>query len=309
MKILFTGGSSFTGYWFIQKLVGCGHEVTAVFTRESSKAYAPERFKRIEGVEKIAKSYYGIKFGDPEFVELLADGGFDVLCHHAAEVSNYKNPDFDIAEAIKSNTKNIYQVFEVLTAAACKLVVTGSVFEDINKVQDNLPQKHYSGYGLSKSMSYELFLYYAKLFEVKIGKFVISNPFGAFEEKRFLNYLITGWINGETRSVNTPLYVRDNIHVELLADYYAYFIEKMATSVNPILTFAPTGYIETQGEFAVRVAKEMRSRLNKDCIVINNNQTDFSEPLSLFNGDTIKEIEENFDANKAWDDLANFYTN
>lgn len=308
MKILFTGGSSFTGYWFIKKLVSSGHEVTAIFTRENSKVYAPERFRRIEGVEKITKPHFGIKFGDPEFVELLKEGKFDVLCHHAAEVSNYKNPDFDIAGAINSNTKNIYQVFEALAATACKLVVTGSVFEDINKVQDNLPQKHYSGYGLSKSMSYELFLYYAKLFEVRIGKFVISNPFGAFEEKRFLNYLITGWIRGETRSVNTPLYVRDNIHVELLADYYAYFIERMATSKDSPITFAPTGYIETQGEFAARVAKEMKSRLNKDCIVANNEQTDFSEPLSLFNRDRVIEIEESFDANKAWDDLAKFYT-
>ena len=31
MKILFTGGSSFTGYWFVRELAAAGHDVTAVF--------------------------------------------------------------------------------------------------------------------------------------------------------------------------------------------------------------------------------------------------------------------------------------
>ena len=31
MKILFTGGSSFTGSWFIRELAAAGHEVTAIF--------------------------------------------------------------------------------------------------------------------------------------------------------------------------------------------------------------------------------------------------------------------------------------
>ena len=33
MKILFTGASSFTGYWFIRELAAAGHEVTAIFRK------------------------------------------------------------------------------------------------------------------------------------------------------------------------------------------------------------------------------------------------------------------------------------
>ena len=33
MKILFTGGSSFTGSWFIQELAAAGHDVTAIFRK------------------------------------------------------------------------------------------------------------------------------------------------------------------------------------------------------------------------------------------------------------------------------------
>lgn len=307
MKILLTGASSFTGYWFANKLLSRGHHVTTIFTKENLDAYPPERVKRIDSLGKDVHSVYGCKFGDAKFIELLKREKFDVLCHHAAEVTDYKRPDFDIVEAVSANTSNIYPVFMALRDTGCKLVITGSVFEDINKVNDNLPQKHFSGYGLSKSISSDLFHYYAKQFDVNIGKFIISNPFGAFEEKRFLNYLITGWLNGESRSVNTPDYVRDNIHVELLAQYYTYFIEQIVISKNPVMTLAPSGYIETQGEFAARVANEMRTRLNKECIVVNNEQKDFSEPLSLFNKDKVSEIEAGFEAQKAWDDLAAFY--
>ena len=31
MRILFTGASSFTGYWFIRELVAAGHRVIATF--------------------------------------------------------------------------------------------------------------------------------------------------------------------------------------------------------------------------------------------------------------------------------------
>ena len=33
MKILFTGASSFTGYWFVKELAERGHEVTALLRR------------------------------------------------------------------------------------------------------------------------------------------------------------------------------------------------------------------------------------------------------------------------------------
>ena len=47
------------------------------------------------------------------------------------------------------------------------------------------------------------------------GKFVIPDPF--FEEPRFYNYLVQSWLKAEVPAVRTPLYVRDNIPVDLLA--------------------------------------------------------------------------------------------
>ena len=37
MKILFTGGSSFTGFWFIHELASAGHTVTAIFRRQAEE--------------------------------------------------------------------------------------------------------------------------------------------------------------------------------------------------------------------------------------------------------------------------------
>ena len=42
MKILFTGGSSFTGSWFIRELAAAGHQVTAVF-RTAARRVSPTR--------------------------------------------------------------------------------------------------------------------------------------------------------------------------------------------------------------------------------------------------------------------------
>ena len=59
-----------------------------------------------------------------------------------------------------------------------------------------------------------------------LGKFVIPNPLGPFEEPRFCAYLIRQWQAGEAAEVRTPAYVRDNIHVDLLAAAYAAFAKR-----------------------------------------------------------------------------------
>jgi nucleoside-diphosphate-sugar epimerase len=44
MKILFTGASSFTGFWFVRELARAGHEVVATF-RKRPEAY-PDALRR-----------------------------------------------------------------------------------------------------------------------------------------------------------------------------------------------------------------------------------------------------------------------
>ena len=58
--------------------------------------------------------------------------------------------------------------------------------------------------------------FYCEAAGLPLGKFVIPNPFGPFEEPRFCAYLIRQWQAGQAAEVRTPAYVRDNIHVDLL---------------------------------------------------------------------------------------------
>lgn len=70
----------------------------------------------------------------------------------------------------------------------------------------------------------------------------------------------------------------------------------------------PSGYIESQGTFAQRVATEMRRRLDLKCELEIKTQTEFLEPRVRINTDDpdIKML--NWDESSAWDEMASFYT-
>src|SRR5580698_7269154 len=70
MKILITGGSSFTGYWFIKELAARGHAITAV-VRGNKDQYSGLRKARIEQVAGWADIAWNCSFGDDTFLQLL----------------------------------------------------------------------------------------------------------------------------------------------------------------------------------------------------------------------------------------------
>jgi len=305
MKIIFTGGSSFTGYWFAKELVSAGHDVVAVF-RRSLREYPDDlRRKRAEAVAGICRPIFGVSFGDERFLQLIKGGKWDLLCHHAADVSNYKSPDFDVGAAVESNAHRLPLVLDLLMDTGCtKVVLTGSVFEN-DEGAGSGGLEAFSPYGLSKGLTWQVFRYYAQSRHMSLGKFVIPNPFGPFEEPRFTHYLIKNWFSGATPSVNTPTYVRDNIHVSLLAKVYAHFI---ATLPNGISRISPSGYIESQGAFTHRIANEMRKRLGLKCEFVLKTQTEFSEPRIRINTNVADTGNLDWSEMVAWDELANYYT-
>ena len=65
--------------------------------------------------------------------------------------------------------------------------MTGSVFEQDEGV-GNAPMAAFSPYGLSKGLTAQAFRYGCGTLDVPLGKFVIPNPFGPFEEPRFCHY-------------------------------------------------------------------------------------------------------------------------
>jgi len=307
MKILFTGGSSFTGFWFIKELAIAGHEVYATFTARAVDEYQGVRAERVQMLMEYCKPVFDCTFGQKRFIEVIEDSsGWDVFCHHAANVTNYKSPDFNIGAALSANTSNAKLALETLKSAGChKMVLTGSVFEQ-NEGMGEQPLRAFSPYGLSKGLTSDVFQYWCHHCGVALGKFVIPNPFGPYEEARFTTYLAKTWLQGNKAGVNTPAYVRDNIHVSLLALAYRVFVERLTMDVT-FVRFNPSGYVESQGAFAQRFASEMGTRLGVPCQLELANQHIFEEPRVRINGDYIDGENLGWSESASWDDLAEHY--
>lgn len=303
MKILFTGASSFTGYWFVKELAAAGHEIVCIF-RHPADGYSEElRRKRVALVGSLSRPVTGVSFGDDGFLDLIRAERWDVFCHHAADVSNYRSPDFDVAAALANNTRRLPTVFDALEKAGCaKIILTGSVFENDEGAGSD-PLEAFSPYGLSKAFTWQLFKFHTSRRKLALGKFVIPNPFGPYEEPRFTSYLMRTWQANGVAHVKTPAYVRDNIHISSLAQAYVHFLQQLP---NGMSRANPSGYVESQGAFTQRVAKEMRSRLNLPCEYELAEQREFSEPPVRINIEPIKNSI-GWSETKAWDDFAGFY--
>lgn len=304
MKILMTGASSFTGYWFAKTLAEKGHQLTLTFTK-SRTDYSGLRGQRVELLEKLpaVTCLWNYSFGAELFLALL-DQKFEVVCHHGAFVEDYKSLSFDVARAVSENANHCSEFMtRAKQAGVKKIVLTGSVFE-ANEGTGTIPLVAFSPYGLSKTFTWETFRYWAWKQDIPLFKFVIPNPFGPYEEPRFCNYLVQNWAKGIIPSVKTPDYIRDNIHVDLLAECYAKIVGNGNAQINVI---DPSGFTGSQKEFALNFAKEIGTRLNIMHEIKFEVQENFDEPLARTNTSPAVVMCGNWKEEKAWDQLADYY--
>ncbi|MEI9959672.1 MAG: NAD(P)-dependent oxidoreductase [Limisphaerales bacterium] len=264
MKILFTGASSFTGFWFVKSLAAAGHEIICPVTKDL-QSYTGTRGQRMELLEPSCRFIPQAPFGSDNFLKLVGTESFDLLCHHAADVTNYKSMDFDAQAAVRNNTYNLPNALAILRERGLKSVVLTGTYFEAGEGMGSEPLRNFSPYSLSKTLTFDLFLAECHNAGLPLGKFVIPNPFGPLEEPRFTAHLMRNWQTGKVAEVKTPDYVRDNIHVDLLAVAYAKFVAHVITSKARLLKINPSGYIEKQGEFAQRIALEVKSRLGWVC--------------------------------------------
>jgi UDP-glucose 4-epimerase len=186
-----------------------------------------------------------------------------------------------------------------------RLVLTGSVFE-ANGGAGSTPLRAFSPYGLSKGLTAAAAEFYADREGFTFEKFVIPNPFGPYEEPRFTAYLMKTWLAGETARVQTPRYVRDNIHVSLLAKAYAAFVGASPVP-GTVRRLNPSGYPESQGAFAERVRREVETRLGRPCPLELGAQSDFPEPVVRINTDLLNAQELGWSEAQAWDEFERYY--
>ena len=308
MNILFTGASSFTGLWFIKELHSAGHHVFATFTQiKESYNNTGIRAQRVSKVLDYCTPLFNCPIGSPTFLEAVkGNGPWDLFCHHGADVTNYNSPNFDYIKATQKNTLNIKTVFESLYEKGCrKVLLTGSVFEP-REGAGTQPLEAFSPYGISKAFTADLFSYHCSEYKMDFGKFVIPNPFGPFEEPRFISYLINSWLENKTPAINCPDYVRDNIPVSFLSKKYLEFVESLFSRSGK-RKCSPSGYVEKLSDFAYRLSKEMQPRLELPCEIEIKKQTDFSQPLERYNTESIDFSSLEAEEEKSWKDFSNYY--
>lgn len=306
MKILFTGASSFTGFWFVKALAAAGHEIVCPLTRDFEN-YAGTRRQRLDLLKPLCRFVFNAPFGSENFLKLAGAENFDQLCHHGADVTNYKSPDFDAQAALRNNTNNLPAALKILRERGLKsAVLTGTYFE-ANEGAGSEPLRTFSPYSLSKTLTFDAFLAECRKINLPLGKFVLPNPFGPLEEPRFTAFLMNNWKVGKPCEVKTPDYVRDNIHVDLLAMVYEKFVARVFASKEPLLKINPSGYAEKQGEFAQRLARETKSRLGWACELKLAKQEDFNEPMNRVNVDSAAKLALEWNESKAWDAFSEFY--
>lgn len=305
MRILLTGASSFTGMWFAETLAKLGHEVTAPI-RKPLAHYQDLRKQRIDRIASTCTLIEDCSYGSESFLQLIKDQPFDLFCHHAADVTDYKSPLFNPVAALANNTGPIRPILESLLNKGCsRIVLTGSVFEPGEGLGQGNDQA-VSPYGLSKGLTSALFHYYCAQYPIHLGKFVIPNPFGPFEEFRFTSFLIREWKEKKEAFVSMPAYIRDNIPASLLANAYADFAEHLPQTPGFTRT-NPSFYKGSQGEFTKKFAEAMRPRLQLDCAFKLADQTVFQEPKERVNFDRLDPHKLKWNEEAAWDQLASYY--
>jgi UDP-glucose 4-epimerase len=298
MRILITGPSSFSGTFFIESLVNAGHEVVATLTGAVS-SYKGVRGLRVQKVASVGTIHENVSFGDDHFLALVQREAFDVFCHHGAWTKDYNSIDYDFESAFSNNTRSMNLVCKALSENGCrKVIVSGSIFEEGNTL--------FSPHGLVKKMTAQTAEFYGTHFGMHVSKFVIPNPFGPLDNPKLIDYLGREWFAGRTPCIRTPLYVRDNIPVSLLALGFVHWVETCPSTVGKS-SFLPSGYISTMGEFVERVARELRTRLGLECAVEMGVQTDFSQPMVLVNDTPILPMFPTWNEQHFWDQTAVYY--
>ena len=305
MRILFTGASSFTGYWIVNQLKKDGFDVVLVLNKFESNPLDELRKKRLTNLINDFKVYLNIEYGSREFFELIRNIKFNIFSHHFFYTKDYKNQNYNISESLLNSVGDISKLFDIIKRKKCNtIILTGTYFEEgEGGKENNFPV---SPYGLAKTLAYKIFNYYSKINNIKLSKFIIPNPFGPYEDYKFTSYLADNWLNNKIPLIKTPSYIRDNIPVDLLAMSYSYLIKENLKN-NHILKIAPSGYIGSNKKFAEKMATELLKRLKIDCKFKTEKQIDFSEPLKRFNINNMFKIIKNYKEDLFWDNLSRYY--
>lgn len=289
-----------SGSAITDQLVRRGHDVHA-FVRGAVADYPvlanPSGNSRVGEVTV----HENVSHGADSLTSLVEAMGADVFVIHAHPMSGFRNSDYSISAAIEEMTAGIDEQLAAFADNGGRIVCySGTIFEPGGS---GVPGAAISRYGISKLAVFEIVRLAADRAGLDVRKVVIPNPFGAGESGRFGNYLASSWREGIVPEVRTPRYIRDNIPSLELGMRYANYLETGGERRDVI---RPSGYLENQYDFALRVAREIGVRLGRELPVAAAEQATFEEPMVLVNDGSraarFAEVEREF-----WDDYSSSF--
>ncbi len=213
MRILITGGAGFIGSNIADFLVSRGHTVHVLDDLSTG-------FRRNVSPSVIL---HEMDIRSPEAFSLVAEGGYDILCHHAAQMDvrrSVREPQFDA----DVNIKGTLNLLEAAVKGSVKRVVYastgGAVYGEPQyiPVREDHPINPICHYGISKhTVEHYLFLY-RNLYGLDYTVLRYPNVYGPrqnpYGEAGVTAIFTVKYLKGEAPVINGDgMQLRDYVHV------------------------------------------------------------------------------------------------
>ena len=244
MKILVTGGAGFIGSHVVDGYVQAGHEVWVLDDLSRGKR---------ENVNPQAR-FICMDVGSPDLKDLLAEGRFGTINHHAAQI----DVRVSVADPIRDATVNILgtlRLLEVARAAGVARLIFSSTGGAIYGEQRHFPatEQHptvpLSPYGVAK-LSVEHYLeYYRQVHGLRYVVLRYANVYGSRQDPEGEAGVVAIFCGKIHRSQRLMIYgdgnqTRDYVHVQDVARANLCALNYLNTqsleSTQPVESFGPT---------------------------------------------------------------------
>jgi UDP-glucose 4-epimerase len=224
-SVLVTGGAGFIGSHVVRAFARRGSSITVLDDLSSGKtANLPEG---VTFVQDDVRS--------PAAAQLVRDGGFDVICHLAAQIDvrkSVEDPAYDVAVNV-GGSLNLLEAVRTSGKTSTRFIFSstgGALYGDVETLPtpESFPKDPQSPYGNAK-LSVELYLgYYARVHGLDTVALRYGNVYGPRQDSHgeagvvaiFCERVLTGQpltVFGNGRQTRDYVYVADVANANVLA--------------------------------------------------------------------------------------------